>query len=109
VVSHISRKTSEIWGTQNSLEEENLQTFLASKQACFPGRVPLVRLSVHGPKKTGRSPFERFCYAGEHILIQTKLSSRPERRDLRFCRTYKSAFSLISKYRFRTKEVISSG
>jgi hypothetical protein len=30
--------------------------FGAKNEALFTGRVPHVRLSVHGPKKTGRSP-----------------------------------------------------
>jgi len=34
----------------------------AKNEALFPGRLPHVRLSVHGPKKTERSPFQRFCY-----------------------------------------------
>jgi hypothetical protein len=38
----------------------------------FPGRVPHVRLSVHGPKKTGRSPFQRFCYAGKKTTAKSK-------------------------------------
>ena len=37
----------------------------AKNEALFPGRVPHVRPSVHGPKKTGRSPFQRFCYKGK--------------------------------------------
>src|SRR6266851_4500541 len=32
----------------------------AKTEALFPGRVPHVRPSVHGLKKTGRSPFQRF-------------------------------------------------
>jgi hypothetical protein len=31
-----------------------------NNEALFPGRVPHVRQSVHGPKKMGRSPFQRF-------------------------------------------------
>src|SRR5882757_3289051 len=31
----------------------------AKNEAPIPGRVPHVRLSVHGPKKTGRSPSQR--------------------------------------------------
>src|ERR1700745_2166580 len=32
----------------------------AKNEALFPGRVPHVRPSVHGPKMTGRSPSQRF-------------------------------------------------
>jgi hypothetical protein len=39
--------------------------FGAKNEALFPGRVPHVRLSVHGPNKTGRSPFRRSCYEGK--------------------------------------------
>jgi hypothetical protein len=34
--------------------------------------VPHVRPSVHGPKKTGRSPFQRFCYAGKKTTAKSK-------------------------------------
>jgi hypothetical protein len=32
--------------------------------------VPHVRSSVHGPKKTGRSPFQRFCYASKRTAAE---------------------------------------
>jgi hypothetical protein len=35
---------------------------LKRSEAHLPGRVPHVRHSVHGPKKTGRSPFKRLCH-----------------------------------------------
>ena len=34
------------------------------------GRVPHVRTSVHGTKKTGRSPFQRSCHAAERQLLK---------------------------------------
>jgi len=43
----------------------------------LPGRVPHVRLGVHGPKKTGRSPgrspFERFYSAGKTLLVRARV------------------------------------
>jgi hypothetical protein len=63
---------------QRSAHPDRKSTFMVIAQICviihqqnlagkarFPGRVPHVRPSVHGPKKTGRSPFQRFCYAGK--------------------------------------------
>ncbi len=44
-----------------------------AKAALLPGRVPHVRPSVHGPKKTGRSPFQRFCYAGKKTAAMSKI------------------------------------
>jgi hypothetical protein len=38
-VPHISRKTSEMWGTQDLLAVENLQSLLGDNQTCFPGPV----------------------------------------------------------------------
>ncbi len=87
-------------------------------------------------EKTGRSPIERFCYAGKKNAPRARIvahgvkafeksvfgpctlgrtwGTRPEpltvvRREDPPAYGYRSAFSLISKYRFRTKEVISSG
>jgi hypothetical protein len=37
----------------------------AKNEAGFPGRVPHVRPSVHGPGKTGRSPFRRYWLAAK--------------------------------------------
>jgi hypothetical protein len=34
--------------------------------------VPHVRPSVHGPKKRGRSPFQRFCYAVNKTTAKSK-------------------------------------
>jgi hypothetical protein len=46
-----------------------------SSEALFPGRVPHVRLSVHGPKKMGRSPFQRFHFAGKGTAgLESKFS-----------------------------------
>ena len=42
----------------------------AKNEALLPGRVPHVRLSVHGPKMTRRSPSECFC------SIATRLRTR---------------------------------
>jgi hypothetical protein len=49
----------------------------AMSQARFPGRVPHVRRArpglpwgVHGPKKMGRSPFQRFRAGGEGPLLR---------------------------------------
>jgi hypothetical protein len=39
----------------------------AKNEALFPGRVPHVRPSVHGPKKTGRSPSQRFCNVAKRL------------------------------------------
>jgi hypothetical protein len=44
----------------------------AKNQALSPGRVPHVRLSVHGPRKIGRSPFRRFCSTGKWTAAKRK-------------------------------------
>ena len=45
----------------------------AKTEALFPGRVPHVRPSVHGLKKMGRSPFERFCNAAKTLRPRESL------------------------------------
>jgi hypothetical protein len=69
-------------GFFGSAEPSNLQRALSSRrmtlnrcpdafnQTSFPGRVPQVRQSVPGTKKTGRSPFQCFCAAAEGSLLQ---------------------------------------
>jgi hypothetical protein len=42
----------------------------ANNKAHYPGRVPHVRLSLHGPKKMGRSPFYRSYSASERQLAE---------------------------------------
>jgi hypothetical protein len=37
-----------------------------TNEPLIPGRVPHVRPSVHGTKKTGRSPFQRSFYDGKN-------------------------------------------
>jgi hypothetical protein len=44
----------------------------AKNQALFPGRVPHVRLSVHGLKKMGRSPFRRSCWTDKRTAAKRK-------------------------------------
>ena len=44
----------------------------AKNEALFPGRVPHVRPGVHGPKKTGRSPFQRYFYAGKETAAKSE-------------------------------------
>jgi hypothetical protein len=46
----------------------------AKNEALFLGRVPHVRQSVHGPKKIGRSPFQRYYNAGEKTAAKSKNS-----------------------------------
>ena len=45
----------------------------AKTEALFPGRVPHVRPSVHGLKKTGRSSFERFCNAAKTLRPRARV------------------------------------
>jgi hypothetical protein len=47
----------------------------AKTEAFFPGRVPHVRPSVHGLKKTGRSSFECFFECGEDTAAKSKSPS----------------------------------
>jgi hypothetical protein len=42
----------------------------ANNKAHSPGRVPHVRLTLHGPKKMGRSPFYRSYSASERQLAE---------------------------------------
>src|SRR6202043_1098085 len=46
---------------------------LSSREALFPGRVPHVRPSVHGPKKTGRSPSQRFSYEAKRLRPRARV------------------------------------
>jgi hypothetical protein len=46
----------------------HLADFVSSTEANGSGRVPQVRTSVPGPKKTGAQPLERFCYMSEGRL-----------------------------------------
>ena len=55
----------------------------AMSQARFLGRVPHVRLSVHGPKKMGRSPFQRFRAGGEGPLLRASGACMAEKGYLR--------------------------
>ena len=44
-----------------------------NNEALVPGRVPInVRSSVHGPKKTGRSPFRSCCYEGKKTAAKSR-------------------------------------
>jgi hypothetical protein len=45
----------------------------AKTEALFPGRVPHVRPSVHGLKKTGRSSFERFRNAAKTLRPRARV------------------------------------
>jgi hypothetical protein len=45
----------------------------AKNEAPFPGRVPHVRPSVHGPKKIGRSPFQRYYNAGKKTRRRARI------------------------------------
>src|SRR5271155_105571 len=45
----------------------------ATNEALLSGRVPHVRQSVHGPKKTGRSPFQRFCYVAKRLRPRSRI------------------------------------
>ncbi len=45
----------------------------AKDEALFAGRVPHVRPSVHGLKKTGHSPFERFCNAAKRLRPRARV------------------------------------
>jgi hypothetical protein len=46
--------------------------------ALFPGRVPHVRPSVHGPKKTGRQPLQTLLLCGKKDCDQEQESLRME-------------------------------
>jgi hypothetical protein len=48
----------------------------AKNEALFLGRVPHVRPSVHGPKKTGRSPSQRFCYVVKRLPPRARVLAR---------------------------------
>jgi hypothetical protein len=47
----------------------------AKNETRFPGRVPHVRLSVHGPKKTGRSPFQRSATGSKEVRPSARVVS----------------------------------
>ncbi len=55
----------------------------SQQQSPRPGRVPHVRLSVHGPNKTGRSPFRAAYWGG----LQTPTKAHPA--SLRFFRSFR--------------------
>jgi hypothetical protein len=48
----------------------------AENEALLSGRVPHVRHSVHGQKKMGRSPFQRFRYICKRLRPRSGILAR---------------------------------
>ncbi|MDX6461186.1 MAG: hypothetical protein QOE55_4883 [Acidobacteriaceae bacterium] len=57
---------------QEAVSREGRGGFNLVTKVLDSGRRPHVRPSVHGPRKTGRSPIQRYCYAGKKTAAKIK-------------------------------------